>query len=154
MGFFSRQLRGAQQRYSAQELEGLAVFEGVRHFAYYLYGREFTVLTDHKGLVNLMESKQENRRLYGWALKLTEFNFKIVYRSGKENIVADGLSCCYVDESAGSDQSDESECVLDGAGCASVMKSLVSQEKIASDDVTHLFQEGGDVGPKDKPRPT
>ena len=31
---FSRQLRGAQVRYSAQELEGLAVYKSIRHFAY------------------------------------------------------------------------------------------------------------------------
>ena len=66
VAFFSRQLHGAQTRYSAQELEGLAVFESIKHFAYFLYGRRFVLITDHRGLVNLMSNKQENRRLYGW----------------------------------------------------------------------------------------
>jgi len=42
-GFFSRQLRGAEQRYSATELEALAVVESVTHFAYYLYGHSFKI---------------------------------------------------------------------------------------------------------------
>ncbi len=98
VAFFSRQLRGAQCRYSAQKLEGLALFEAVRHFAFYLYSRKFTVVTNHRSLVTLMSARQENRRLYNWALKLTEFEFDIVYRSGKENGVADCLSRCYVRE--------------------------------------------------------
>ena len=53
------------------------------------------MITDHRGLVSLRTAKQENRRLYNWALKLTEFEFDIVYRSGKENGVADELSMCH-----------------------------------------------------------
>ncbi len=95
VAFFLRQLKGAQSRYSAQELEGLALFEAVRHFAFYLYGNRFTVVTDHRGLVTLMSARQENRRLYNWALRLKEFDFEIKYRSGRENGVADCLSRCY-----------------------------------------------------------
>ncbi len=97
VAFFSRQLHGAQSRYSAQELEGLAVYDSVRHFAYFLYGRKFVVFTDHKGLVNLRAGRQENRRLYNWSLKLSEYDFDMVYRSGKLNVVADELSRCHAD---------------------------------------------------------
>ncbi len=95
VAFFSKQLRGAQRRYSAQELEGLAVFESIRHFAYFLYGSSFKVITDHRGLVSLRTAKQSNRRIYNWALKLTEFDFEIEYRRGCENGVADELSRCF-----------------------------------------------------------
>ncbi len=100
VGFFSKQLHGAQRRYSAQELEGLALYESIKHFSYFLYGKGFTVITDHKGLEGLMTKKQMNRRLYGWALKLTEFQFVIIYRKGVENKVADCLSRCYGDEAS------------------------------------------------------
>ncbi len=90
-------MHGAQCRYSAQELEGLAVFESIKHFAYFLYGRRFVLYTDHRGLVNLMSKKQENRRLYGWALKLSEFDFEVVYRPGSQNTVPDSLSRCHGD---------------------------------------------------------
>ncbi len=79
VAFFSKQLRGAQANYSAQELEGLGIYEAIRHFAYFLYGRKFTVVTDHKGLVNMRCGKQENRRIYNWCLKLFMYDFNIVY---------------------------------------------------------------------------
>ncbi len=95
VAFFSRQLKGAQARYSAQELEGLALFEAVNHFAFYLYGKVFKVFSDHKGLQWLTSGKQRNRRVYGWALKLAEFQFEVVYRPGALNVVADELSRCH-----------------------------------------------------------
>ncbi len=100
VAFFSKQLRGAQTRYSAQELEGLGVFEAIRHFAYFLYGRKFTVVTDHKGLVSMMTGRQFNRRIHNWCLKLTEFDFEVVYREGSKNVVADELSRCFEDANA------------------------------------------------------
>ena len=95
VAFFSRQLQGAQTRYSAQELEGLAIYESIRHFAYFLYGRRFLLFTDHRGLVNLMCNKQMNRHLYGWALKLSDYDFEIVYSPGCLNTVPDALSRCH-----------------------------------------------------------
>lgn len=44
VAYFSRQLQGAQKRYSATELEGLAIFKAVHFFAHFLYGRRFTVV--------------------------------------------------------------------------------------------------------------
>ena len=48
--FYSGQTRGPEHRYSATELEALALVETVRHFGYYLYGKVFTAYTDHKPL--------------------------------------------------------------------------------------------------------
>ncbi len=101
VAFFSKQLRGAQANYSAQELEGLGIYEAIRHFAYFLYGRKFTVVTDHKGLVNIRNGKQENRRIYNWCLKLSMYDFEIVYRAGVENVVADDLSRCHGEADTG-----------------------------------------------------
>ncbi len=95
VAFFSRQLKGAQVRYSAQELEGLALYEAVQHFAFYLYGKRFSIITDHRGLEWLKSGNQRNRRVYGWALKLSEFQFDVTYRRGEQNVVADDLSRCH-----------------------------------------------------------
>ncbi len=98
VAFFSRQLKGAQSRYSAQELEGLAVYEAIRHFSYFLHGRRFRVITDHKGLLSLRSGRQENKRIMNWSLKLSEFDYEMVYRAGDQNVVADELSRCYANE--------------------------------------------------------
>ena len=92
VAYYSRQLQGAQHRYSATELEGLAVFKAVHYFAHYLYGTSFEVVTDHKALVSLLHSRVLNRRLHGWLLQLLEFDFTIKYRPGVENSDADALS--------------------------------------------------------------
>ena len=92
VAFYSKQLQGAEKRYSATELEGLAVFRAVNYFDHFLFGQKFTVYTDHKALVYLLKSKRLNRRLYGWLLKLQEFDMEIIYKPGKENADADALS--------------------------------------------------------------
>ena len=91
--FYSRQLRGAEVRYSTTKLEVLVVVESIKHFLHYLYDRKFTVITDHKPLTSLMTSKTLNRSLHGIALKLMEHDMVIESRYGTENQNADGLSC-------------------------------------------------------------
>ena len=61
--FYSCQMTGAEQRYSATELESLALVSTIDHFAYYLYGREFVAYTDHKPLCQLLTSDRLNPRL-------------------------------------------------------------------------------------------
>ncbi len=50
VAFYSAQLRGAECNYAAQELEALALVKAIKHFSFYLYGRNFDVLTDHESL--------------------------------------------------------------------------------------------------------
>ena len=38
VAFHSRQLKGAERRYSAMKLEVLAVCEAIKHFSHFLYG--------------------------------------------------------------------------------------------------------------------
>ena len=90
--YFSRQLQGAQRNYSATELEGLAIFKSVHFFAHFLYGRRFSVVTDHKALVAFLKSRVLNKRSHGWVLQLLDFDFEIIYRPGIENQDADALS--------------------------------------------------------------
>ena len=92
VAFYSRQLQGAENRYSATELEALAIFKAIFFFEHFLYGRDFEVMTDHKALVSLLRSKRLNKRLHGWILRLMDFSFVIKYKPGRENLDADGLS--------------------------------------------------------------
>ena len=89
---YSRQTRGAEQRYSATELEALALVESVKHFAYYLYGKCFKVYTDHQPLCQLLTSNQLNGRLCRMAMKLQHWLISVEYLPGRENGFADALS--------------------------------------------------------------
>ncbi len=129
VAFFSHQLKGAQQRYSAQELECLAVVEAASHFAYFLYGKHFEIVTDHRGLESLVAGKQCNRRVQGWALKMSEFSFSITYRKGSENIVADALSRCHEDVGDG-----ESEHLFQEGGDVGVEREPLPHETLERED--------------------
>ena len=90
--FYSRQLRGAEQCYSATELEALALVSTIEYFSYYLYGNEFKAYTDHKPLEHLITSDRLNPRLRRMAYKLQHWHITIEYIPGSENTLADALS--------------------------------------------------------------
>lgn len=90
--YFSKTLAEAQTRYSTIEKELLAIVLALENFRHYLYGREFLIITDHKPLTFLFNTKNVNNRLYRWRLNLMEFNFKIAHKQGVQNVVADALS--------------------------------------------------------------
>ena len=90
--YYSRQLKGPERRYSATELECLAVVMAIKHFEIYLAGQRFELVTDHLALKRLRSSTNHNRRLTRWCLFLQEFDFVVTYRPGPENTNADGLS--------------------------------------------------------------
>ena len=86
VGFHSRPLRGAEARYSASEVECLAVVDSVRHFEVYLQGTEFKIRTDHKALLAVKKNAILNSRLRRWILFLQQFHFKIEHKPGKMNL--------------------------------------------------------------------
>ena len=90
--YFSRQLRGAEARYSATQLEALALIETVRHFSYHLYGRAFVAYTDHRPLEQLLSSNRLNQRLARMAYKMQHWMVDIQYLPGADNTFADALS--------------------------------------------------------------
>ena len=92
VGFYSRKLHPAEARYSATEIECLAIVRSILHFGVYLVGKPFTVETDHKALTHLHSSTHLNGRLMRWALLMQPYNFTTRYRPGRENGNADGLS--------------------------------------------------------------
>ena len=56
IGFSSRTLSAAEQKYSQIEKETLACVFGVKRFHSYLFGHRFTLITDHKPLLTLINT--------------------------------------------------------------------------------------------------
>ena len=92
IAYGGRSLTKAERNWSASDIECLAVIEGIREHRTYLSNNEFIVYTDHKPLQYLMTHKGTTGRLARWSLELQGYNFQIVYKPGKSNVVADGLS--------------------------------------------------------------
>ena len=96
VAFFSRTLQGSELKHAAVEKEAQAIVESVRHWRHFLTGRHFILKTDQKS-VSYMFDKQhkgkiKNDKIMRWKLKLSCYNFDIVYGPGKENIPADTFS--------------------------------------------------------------
>lgn len=106
-------------KYSISELECLAVVWAVKQFRPHIYGRKFTIVTDHVALRWLMTAKEPAGRLHRWALTLQEYDFEIQYRPGRENHVADALSRGPAAEAAddkaaeGSNEADDPDIEMD-----------------------------------------
>uniref|UniRef100_A0A2H8TVD7 Retrovirus-related Pol polyprotein from transposon 297 n=1 Tax=Melanaphis sacchari TaxID=742174 RepID=A0A2H8TVD7_9HEMI len=92
VSFGAKKLTPAQKNYSALELEASALFFGCTHFRQYLYGKQFTVWTDHKNLVGLQKIKSESHVLNRIRTKLIGYEFNIIYKQGIFNKAADFLS--------------------------------------------------------------
>lgn len=92
IAFASRTLCNAETKYSTIERELLAIVWAVKHFRPYLFGRKFTLITDHRPLTWLFSIKDPGSRLARWRLKLEEYNYKIEHKPGKINKNADALS--------------------------------------------------------------
>lgn len=100
--YHSKVLNPAQTRYSVIERELLAIILCIEYFHYYLVGREFLIVTDHRPLTYLFSTKNISARLHRWRYLIMSYQFKIIYKSGKSNVVADALSRIQV-------ETDESE---------------------------------------------
>lgn len=92
----SRTLNKAELNHAQLEREALSIFFGVGKFHQYLYGRNFTLLTNnrplttilgpHTGVPSLVAS-----RLQRWALLLSAHSYNIKYRKTDLHCNPDGL---------------------------------------------------------------
>lgn len=93
LGFYSKKLSSAEIKYTAFDRELLAVYQAIKHFRFFLEGRDFTVYTNHKPLVHALSSKtQRSPRKARHLDYISQFTSNIQYVACKENSVADALS--------------------------------------------------------------
>ena len=59
LSFFSKALKPAEMKYSTYDRELLAIYLTIKHFRYFLEGRNFHVLTDHKPLIYALSARPE-----------------------------------------------------------------------------------------------
>src|SRR4051794_25451824 len=92
VAFESRQMSPAEKNYAVHEKELLAIVHALKVWRHYLEGQEFAVVTDHQSLWYLQTQDKLNRRQARWVELLQAYHFKILYKPGKTNVVADALS--------------------------------------------------------------
>ncbi|XP_028660385.2 uncharacterized protein K02A2.6-like [Erpetoichthys calabaricus] len=97
IAFASRTLSKTETKYPQIEKEALSIIFGIKKFHTYLFGRKFTLLTDHRPLTSIFGShtgvpSMAASRLQRWALLLGAHNYEIKYRRSEAHGNADGLS--------------------------------------------------------------
>ena len=96
VAFASRFLNSDEERYTVNELELLGVVWSVEHFKYYLFGKSFTIITDHRALLSIMKEQRSNKsynsRLTRWVDRLLLFDFNIEHIPGAKMGLVDYIS--------------------------------------------------------------
>lgn len=92
VAYFSKKLSPAQKKKKAIYLECMAIKETIMYWQYWLIGRKFTVITDHKPLENLRVKARTDEELGDLVYYLSQYDFTLIYSPGKGNVEADTLS--------------------------------------------------------------
>ena len=89
--YANRKLLPREKNYSVVERECLALVWAVQKFHVLLYGKRFTLQTDHASLAHINKAKLTNSRVLRWSLILQEYWFRVEAIKGSFNVCADYL---------------------------------------------------------------
>jgi hypothetical protein len=98
LAFTSKQLSERNLGKSIYEKEMLAILHVVDLWHPYLLGQRFQINTDHQSLKYFLEQCISSPEQQKWVTKLFGYDYEIIYKKGKENVVVDALSRKYEDE--------------------------------------------------------
>ena len=89
--YASKLLSTDEIKYQSYQKEALAMVWAIELFSHYVKGVPFTVVTDCRALLYL-QNNPLNSRVARWVLRLQEYDFKIIHKSGARHVVPDMLS--------------------------------------------------------------
>jgi hypothetical protein len=92
IAYATRTVTKVERQYCVTRKELLAVVHFCKYFKHYLYGKRFTVRTDHGSLHWLSNFKSPEGQVARWIETLSVFDMKIEHRPGTQHRNADTLS--------------------------------------------------------------
>jgi hypothetical protein len=98
LAFTRKQLSEKNLGKPIYEKEMLAIMHAVELWCPYLLGKQFQIKTDHQSLKYFLEQRISSQEKQKWVTKLFGYDYEIIYKKGKDNVVADALSRKYEDE--------------------------------------------------------
>jgi len=95
--YASQTLTNTQRKYAQIDREAYAIIFGIKKFHQYLYGHKFTLITDHRPLVQIFSPSKPlpaytALRMQHYAVFLQGYTFDIKYKNTKQHGNADCLS--------------------------------------------------------------
>ena len=111
IAFALRTLSAAEKNYAQVQKEALSLIWSIKKFYSYLYGRKFTLVTDHQPLLAIFDPKRlipatTAAHFQRYAIFLQGHDYEIEYKSSKAIAKADELSrlpCPHTEEIEESD---------------------------------------------------
>ena len=93
IAFVPKKLTPAETKYSTFDRELLAIYLSIKHFQYFVEGRDFYILTDQKPLTFVVQANHNHspRQLRHLEF-ISQFTSDIRHIKGPDNSVADALS--------------------------------------------------------------
>jgi hypothetical protein len=76
----------------------LAILHAVDLWHPYLLGKCFQIKIDHRSLKYFLEQRISSPEQQKWVTKMFGYDYEIIYKKGKENVVVDALSRKYEEE--------------------------------------------------------
>lgn len=148
ISFASKSLSDVEKRYSQTEKESLALVWSVEKFYYYLAGLEFELVTDHKPLETIFKpTSKPPARIERWLLRLQSFKFKVIYRSGKDNIADSVSRLCKISNTSSFDGNCEENIFHMVANSVPIPLTITviakrsAEEEEISNNITHIKNE-------------
>uniref|UniRef100_A0A0G4HP31 Chromo domain-containing protein n=1 Tax=Chromera velia CCMP2878 TaxID=1169474 RepID=A0A0G4HP31_9ALVE len=92
IAYASRMMTDLEKKWGITEREALSLVYAVNTFKPYLYGKKFTVITNHKALQHIHDQKDSQPRVMRWALKLAIYEFDVQHRSGAKHTDAGSMT--------------------------------------------------------------
>lgn len=92
ISFVAKSLNTAQRKYTTTRKELLAIIYALQQFHQYLWGRHFTLYTDHRALTYLHTQRVANSMMLNWLDIILSYDFDIVHLPGLENTLPDALT--------------------------------------------------------------
>ena len=94
VAYFSKKLSPAECNYEIYDKELLAVISALKEWRGELTGLkyQFVILSDHKNLQYFMTTRRLSERQIRWSYTMSQFNFELKFRTGKNSARPDALS--------------------------------------------------------------
>lgn len=144
IAYAAKSLSDVECRYAQTEKEALGLVWATERFHYYLYGRSFDLVTDHKPLEVIFGKKSKPcARIERWVLRLQAYNYRVIYKPGKSNI-ADPLSRLVINSynETFDEYTEQQVNAIVAAATPTVIQLNEIEEKSKCDDIIQAVKKG------------
>ena len=92
IAFESHPIKGKFLSKAIYEKEMFSILHALKKWRPYLMGRHIKVKTDHDSLKYFLEQRLSSKEKQKWVTKMFGYDFEIIYKKRKQNVVVDALS--------------------------------------------------------------